>query len=411
MPLTPIVWKDRLFVFWLKIIKQNSASPTTSGLSLDPSSNVKSSNNINDMSLDNLQSFGSSASQTQSQNGVMIQAALCWSEYYNGKWQPTKTSDINRPVTIGLFSTGSFEAERNRIRIVPAQCTGNNPVVQVFNASFANLDGALILAIKVAPENPPEPTFWSLYANAHYVSAVYFDQEQPGAYRPPTGFVMYNTHSLPVCFEDVLGWAQVITPSEGFAMQVPIGSFLDVPVPNRVLHPSLPYTGGIQFDTLVIGYYSTIPSMVNSSPDYANTLLASNWGPRFVEPQVGTGDDWDAPFFFEDRRNLFYVKTTEDIQSWGSYDGYGLQKMANLPTAAVSFPPLVLDGPAGPSMGLNGNQAAGPPERSVGGSNTIRVAIASPATVTYQGHVIYSAGGIGVAARPSLVRANGGTGS
>ena len=24
-----------------------------------------------------------------------VQAVLCWSEYYNGKWQPTKTSDIN----------------------------------------------------------------------------------------------------------------------------------------------------------------------------------------------------------------------------------------------------------------------------------------------------------------------------
>ena len=28
---------------------------------------------------------------------VTVKAMLCWSEYYNGKWQPAKTSDVNRP--------------------------------------------------------------------------------------------------------------------------------------------------------------------------------------------------------------------------------------------------------------------------------------------------------------------------
>ncbi len=31
------------------------------------------------------------------------QAVLCWTEYYNGKWQPTKTSDVNLPTVIGSF--------------------------------------------------------------------------------------------------------------------------------------------------------------------------------------------------------------------------------------------------------------------------------------------------------------------
>ena len=28
---------------------------------------------------------------------MTLQAVLCWSEYYNGKWQPAKTSNVNLP--------------------------------------------------------------------------------------------------------------------------------------------------------------------------------------------------------------------------------------------------------------------------------------------------------------------------
>ena len=58
---------------------------------------------------------------------------LCWTEFYNGKWQPTKTSDVNHPTTIGSFDPagpGSFEAYRNLVRIVPAQFTGTNPIAE-----------------------------------------------------------------------------------------------------------------------------------------------------------------------------------------------------------------------------------------------------------------------------------------
>jgi len=34
---------------------------------------------------------------------VEVQAVACWSEYYNGKWQPPKTSDIDRPGILGTF--------------------------------------------------------------------------------------------------------------------------------------------------------------------------------------------------------------------------------------------------------------------------------------------------------------------
>ena len=93
-PVIPVVWKDRLFLFWLRILKQAPlAKPNLSG--------VTSATAIN-------------PSQFIQNNPVQInvQAVLCWSEYYNGKWQPTKTSDVNRPARLGEFDlagSGAFD--------------------------------------------------------------------------------------------------------------------------------------------------------------------------------------------------------------------------------------------------------------------------------------------------------------
>src|SRR6185295_1533196 len=45
-----------------------------------------------------------------------MQAVLCWSEYYNGKWQPTKTSDINRPLELGEFAPDRFDRSKLRLK-------------------------------------------------------------------------------------------------------------------------------------------------------------------------------------------------------------------------------------------------------------------------------------------------------
>jgi hypothetical protein len=49
---------------------------------------------------------------------VKVQAVLCWSEYYNGKWQPTKTSDVNHPLDLGSFPpTGPTAFDRSKLRL------------------------------------------------------------------------------------------------------------------------------------------------------------------------------------------------------------------------------------------------------------------------------------------------------
>ena len=112
---------------------------------------------------------------------MLGQAILCWTEYYNGKWQPTKTSDVNLPTTIGSFDQtgpGSFEAIRDSLIMLPAQFTGTNPNLQNYASyDFSIPPDALILPIVIDAVSLGEP--------------------------PNCGFILHNTNSLPVRFDDI----------------------------------------------------------------------------------------------------------------------------------------------------------------------------------------------------------------
>jgi GH18 family chitinase len=371
MPITPIVWNGRLFLFWLKIVKQGSPQPVGSGFS-------PSSNTVSGWSLSDVQSF--SQSGTQAQNVVGVQAALCWSEFYNGKWQPTKTSDLNRPATIGNFSPsgpGSFDVDRNRVRIVPAQYNPNDPGISALNLNFSLPNDALILAI-VTP-----------------TSAGY-----------SAGFVLYNTHSLPVLLEDI-------------SIQFPwaIGTLawlLETPNPTRTLTPSALYTGKYDTNTFTIYYYNT-PVFFNSAcgtPAYTSQVLGYNLQPRFVESQPGLPDAWDTPFFFENRRHVFYVTTSEDYVPFRFYGGYGLLAGANLqPVTSPYIPPLTFSvSPVAPSDPVErfvaGNVIdSGDPaavQRYIAQQGNLRVALGSATTVSYQGRVIAPTGSLATINLPTV---------
>ena len=48
---------------------------------------------------------------------VTVQAVLCWSEYYNGKWQATKTSDVKAPIVVSSSLSVSEAQGIRRYRI------------------------------------------------------------------------------------------------------------------------------------------------------------------------------------------------------------------------------------------------------------------------------------------------------
>lgn len=123
-----------------------------------------------------------------------------------------------------------------------------------------------------------------------------------------------------------------------------------------------------------------------------NTLFGSKWGYRYVLCQPASVSDWETPFFFEDRRNVFYVTTTLAQVTIFSFSGFGMQGSW---TIAANLAPLVFPHPlkvqAQPDVILAGNVVGGSPtivQRSFTYNANVRAAIGSTMPVSYQGRQI-----------------------
>jgi hypothetical protein len=103
-PVLPVVWRGRTFVFWLGIQQQMPGDP---GLPLkdpgrDPNAGLS----------------GLKQSDLKTNTRVEVTAALYWSERVRGKWQPARSSDLARPLSLGLFpSLGSGAFDRRTVTL------------------------------------------------------------------------------------------------------------------------------------------------------------------------------------------------------------------------------------------------------------------------------------------------------
>ena len=80
----PVVWKERLFLFWLRILKQGPSEAQKPG---------NPGQLLTELTTDSL----------NAKTRITVQAILCWSEFFNGKWQPTRTSDVEHPLSLGDY--------------------------------------------------------------------------------------------------------------------------------------------------------------------------------------------------------------------------------------------------------------------------------------------------------------------
>ena len=163
-PVLPVVWKHRFFLFWLRILKQtplDGGNPTNVAKDVDLAS-VKVSQIIVD------------------QPKITVQALLCWSEYYNGKWQPTKTSDVNKPTTL------------REVILIDSPAPGLGPTVG---------EGKL-MAIDVR-FGPTEFDRSTLTLSAREIDDTLLINIRGIRGQGASSFLLYNTHSLPVREEDL----------------------------------------------------------------------------------------------------------------------------------------------------------------------------------------------------------------
>ena len=115
-PVIPVVWKGRLFLFWLRIVKKSPTDPNR----LPQPSGPGSTKHLVDSSVGDLTGAAQTTAGASAQ--VTVEALLCWSEYYNRKWQPPKTSDVNRPTSLGEFDpvgTGAFDRSSLYLAVAP----------------------------------------------------------------------------------------------------------------------------------------------------------------------------------------------------------------------------------------------------------------------------------------------------
>jgi hypothetical protein len=287
MPLTPIVWNGRLFLFWLKkVVKGNEAS------SVPPDQDPPKA--LINLTLKDLHGI------EEKMKSIPITAILCWSELYNDKWQPTKTSDMHNPTTLGIFDIADFDADRNLWRIVP---------VTLYDLSqkrppFTLPPDALVLAIRSGRNHP--------------------ELLEPSG----PGFILYNTHSQPLRADNIT--IEFDRGDEG-----PLLKFSITPFPIRALDPSVSYTGTLK-GTFQITYQTDFITKVPRS------ILDFSRVPRYVEPQPGLLDAWKAPFFFEDRRCIFYVTTKSPTSTMQAHTDFGiLSARHSLRRSPPHFPPLI----------------------------------------------------------------------
>ncbi|HEX2852658.1 MAG TPA: neuraminidase-like domain-containing protein [Opitutaceae bacterium] len=135
-PIIPVVWNDRLFVFWVRLLQATKAAPPPSG----------------DTYLDAINASAPSKPK------ITVQAMLCWSEFYNGKWQPAKTSDVTRPTLIGNFVLGDFSRSPLKLR-----SHEDGPTLRIFihhpqvAASYFNFYNTHSLPLRDEDDPAPAP--------------------------------------------------------------------------------------------------------------------------------------------------------------------------------------------------------------------------------------------------------------
>jgi hypothetical protein len=157
--------------------------------------------------------------------------------------------------------------------------------------------------------------------------------DEPGA-----GFLLYNTHSTPI----------------------EIGG-----VPAELLH-------GQSNQRQASHASSTLRVAYRGAATFTRDVLHTQIGGRVVESQPGMPDAWEAPFLYEDSRNVFFVKTEE---------------LAEPPTSPKRF---VFSHPSG--VGHGGTAHHFPPIVTAHQSGFEHVLASTGPPVRYDGALINSAG-------------------
>jgi Neuraminidase-like domain len=245
-PVLPVLWNGRLLLFWLQLVQQNPAPSQTVG-----------AGDAHDQSLVNgkFSDAAQFAGDVAASQPLSVAFNLCWSEYYNGKWQAAHIS--NAPCTLDNFpQTDNGGLDRPQLRL----------------DSYA--------------QSSPDPTRLILVASSTDHGGV---KNFPGV----CAFALYNTHSQPVAYPD----------SAALALQAP-SPFDRAIIDFFGAGLFCQYRSGNTFN------FEHFLFVIRNVPVQSGTIAPSYPVPAIYWWQ---NQDWTAPFFYSDTNNAFYV---EADRSW-----------------------------------------------------------------------------------------------
>ncbi|MEG3861256.1 neuraminidase-like domain-containing protein [Microcoleus sp. herbarium12] len=278
-PVIPVVWNDRLFLFWLRIIKQAPLDTSKTASSPVPEDNTE----LAKVNLGQVKKSVRNDANTSTK--VTVQAVLCWSEYYNGKWQPTKTSDINKPTFVRDFNVaGEHTFDRSTLNLTVTE------------------EGS-VLKVNISP--------YSAY------------------------FVLYNTHSLPIRKED-----DSRPPSPR-----PRGLFLSADRSFQTINGSFSITYNILTGVQDIsGNWKWNPQKWERPVLNTKERLSM----RVIYPSYNQSSIFTTPFFYEDSRHVFYVSTSDRPVTISEFTGLGFneylpKRELYIPPLVLESPPKIRD--------------------------------------------------------------------
>jgi Neuraminidase-like domain/Salmonella virulence plasmid 28.1kDa A protein len=242
-PISPVVWKNRLFLFWLNIVKKGSdANPFPDG-NKTPAQ----------LSNDDLNNAGKKEN---------IEINLSWSEYYNNRWQPRKTSDFDKPAKFPNVEQGRFKRENVRM------------------GSWFHHSGLLIIWVYI------------------------YDLYKPVEGTPPYGvsglFGLFNKHGVPLVNPDTEP-----EDGDGFTRPIAFRAFWNFDEFKNKL--AIRY----EFDDSSKSFTHEVLKKVSSAYD-------------FIEYPHLIHNPFEAPFFYRDGKHVFFVDPDEDqVMVVGDYEYFG----------------------------------------------------------------------------------------
>lgn len=276
-PVIPYVWKGRLLLFWLRLIKKEPDDRKA---------------------LPAHRSFGSlSTDDFAGNSNVEVGGTLCWSEYYNKKWQPARTSDIDRPTSLDTSWVNDFNRASVELRV-------------------AKEGDAIRLSVKHTPTR-----FWQRRSAGETGGAFQLWQFWPGS------FLFYNTYSLPMRGDDDKVFTGITSDT------LPPATPISLPDPAAPV-PRRDFAGtsrqDFAFEYVDAARASTTRHVLNTDRPFS-----------FVTTTHELREPWNAPIFLNDSRHVFHVTTDERPILIRDYLDYGVLGTAGV-LQATALPPLVM---------------------------------------------------------------------